>query len=517
MSSDDQTPSWTPGQLNPQWAGQVPAVEPAWAPDSPPPPPRQRLNSRGIAVVTVAALLLAAGGYAGWRLLGTTDKAKGAASPTPTVTPPLRGTSWTQTKMHPVTAPVAVGDSIVVYTADAGVLTLRIINPASGTTTWSAVASPSHITPGEPFEVAHKGSVVYFYAPVGQPRLGLAALNAVDVNTKKLAWSSPRPHSFADMPGLCSDGLALCVSAYTKGVTATRLRVTLADGVEKVISTQGGRALGDGVTDPGGRTPEYIQHVDDTTGRVVWKVPVAQLFGSPVSSDGGWNWDHYGSRYVGWTAATRSLSAPTASFANERTVGVDAATGARVWEKPGVYGCPVQGVLDNGNPIPVRCLVKGTITFHPGGNPTFVGLDVTMQGFNPRTGATTWSARLGNAPAALGIASANGLVRVGGHVFALTDASGHTKVLDLVTGKVTAPDATTPAWCLSGDVTWDWAYAPSFHGKKVKFVTQGLASPCSETRKSITAADGTLVGVGATAGGYFVWSSPDGLHGLKTT
>jgi hypothetical protein len=29
--------------------------------------------------------------------------------------------------------------------------------------------------------------------------------------------------------------------------------------------------------------------------------------------------------------------------------------------------------------------------------------------------------------------------------------------------------------------------------------------------------DGTLAGVGASAGGFFVWSSTDGLHGLKVS
>ncbi|MDQ1683178.1 MAG: hypothetical protein QOH99_1719 [Frankiaceae bacterium] len=467
--------------------------------------------------MSMAALLLAAGGYAAWQVLGKTSKAKPAATPTKSATPPVRAAGWAQPKVHPVTAPVAIGNAIVVYTADSGVLTLRILNPANGATTWSAVATPSHNTPGEPFEVAHKGNAVYFYAPAGEARLGLATLKAVDVSTKKLLWSSKKQHSFADMPRLCSDRLALCVSAYTSGVKATRLRVTLTNGAEKVVSTQGGRALGSGITDTGSRAPEYVEHIDDTTGRIVWKADVATLFGSAVSSDGGWDWDPYGSVYVGWIAAKRNLTAPTATFDKEQTIGVDAATGKRVWKKPGVYGCPVQGLLDNGKPIPVRCLVKGTVTFHPGDNPTFVGLDVTMQGFNPVTGATTWSAKLGNAPAALGIASANGLVRVSGHVFALADAAGHTKVLDLATGKISAPDTKTAAWCLSSDATWDWAYAPTFQGKKVKFLTQGLATPCSETRKAMAPTDGTLAGVGASAGGFFVWSSTDGLHGLKVS
>ena len=520
MSSDDQPPKWDPAWGQSQFAEHAtdaPTVQVQALPTDSGPPKRPALTTRGVAVVAVAVLLLGAGGYTGWHLLTKTGGANPVVTPTTTPKVPAALAAWAQSKIHPVTPPVSIGDKIVVYTAESGVLTLRIINPTTGATVWSAVASPSRSTAGEPFVVAHKANVAYYYAPSGNPKLRGAALNAIDVTTTKSPWTSKRPaHAFIEMPSLCADGLGLCVSA-AGGATTSRLRISLTDGSEKVLSAEGGRTLGTGVTDPGGRSPEYIEHLDDATGKVAWKVPVNDLAGSPVSSDGGWDWDQYGNVYVGWLAATQTPSAQTVSFANEQSFGVNAATGARLWKLPGMYGCPVQGLLDNGKPIPVRCLIGGTATMHTDGSPpTFKGLDVTMQGFNPKTGATTWTAHLGNLPAALGI-STNGVVRVGGHVFALTDGAGHTKVIDLATGKVTAADTTTPAWCLSADATWDWAYAPIFHGHASKYATNGLAAPCSETKKAIPASDGTDAGIGATAGGYFVWSAADGLHGLKVT
>ena len=518
MSSDDQPPKWDPAWGQSQFAEhstEAPTVQVPALPSDSRPPKRSTLTTRGVAVVGVAVLLLGAGGYTGWRLLTKTGGANPVVTPTTTAKPPTALANWDQTKIRPVTPPVAIADKIVVYTAEKGVLTLRIINPTTGATVWSAVASPSRSTAGETFVVAHKANVAYYYAPSGDPKLGVAVLNAIDVTTTKSPWTSKRPaHAFGEMPTLCSDGLSLCMSTVG-GATGSRMRIALSDGSEKVLSKEGGRTLGTGVTDPGGRKPEYIEHIDDVTGKVAWKVPVNDLVGSPVSSDGGWDWDSYGDVYVGWLAATRSLSALTVSFANEQSVGISASTGKRLWKLPGMYGCPVQGLLDNGKPIPVRCLVAGTATMHADGSaPTFKGLDVTMQGFNPRTGGTTWTAHVGNMPAALGI-STNGVVRVGAHVFALTDAAGHTKVIDLSNGKVTAADTTTAAWCLSADATWDWAYAPTFNGHKTKYATNGLAAPCSETKKVSPATDGTDAGVGATAGGYFVWSATDGLHGLK--
>ncbi|MDQ1714552.1 MAG: hypothetical protein QOC60_497, partial [Frankiaceae bacterium] len=39
--------------------------------------------------MSMAALLLAAGGYAAWQVLGKTSKAKPAATPTKSATPPV--------------------------------------------------------------------------------------------------------------------------------------------------------------------------------------------------------------------------------------------------------------------------------------------------------------------------------------------------------------------------------------------------------------------------------------------
>ena len=60
-------------------------------------------------------------------------------------------------------------------------------------------------------------------------------------------------------------------------------------------------------------------------------------------------------------------------------------------------------------------------------------LDVTVQGFDVHTGATTWSDHLGNSPAAVGF-GADTIVRLSADVFSLNDFVGHTTAINMRTG-----------------------------------------------------------------------------------
>jgi hypothetical protein len=46
-------------------------------------------------------------------------------------------------------------------------------------------------------------------------------------------------------------------------------------------------------------------------------------------------------------------------------------------------------------------------------------------------------------------------------------------------------------------------------------VAGGLIAACTATGAAGAPADGTESGLGASAGGYFVWSSKDGVHGFR--
>jgi len=440
-----------------------------------------------------------------------------ASSPTPTPTPTtnakITATGWDDTTVHPVTTPVAIGNVVAVYTADGGQLTMRAIDPASGATLWSHPASTAQSTPGATFAIAYLGNVVFFYVTAADPTLHLAEIAAVDAVTGKQQWVTDQPISYADMPALCSDKAALCDSAYAANDQSQEIRTNLATGAQSLLSSSAGRSLGTGLWDAGVRTPEYIEHLDDVTGRLVWKDAVDPLFGTPVSSDDGWNWDTYGDVYVGWLGGTRSATSHTITLNGDETVGIRASDGVRLWRHPGLYGCPIQGLTDAaGQPFAVRCIATGSVTFDAaGGSPTSSRVDVTVQGFDVHTGATLWSDHLGNAPGALGIGS-DKFVRLTGEVFAVTNAAGHTTTINLKTGATSTPAAGATGWCVQDDGTFTIDGVAQADGSPVDYSASGLVAPCTPTGASAPAADGSSTGDGATAGGYFVWASKDGLH-----
>jgi PQQ-like domain len=488
------------------------------------------VGTRGLMAVVLT--IVAGAGYAAWRELhksgGTTHaavKAVGLPAPTKSAPKPTPSASavakpsvaqWDDTSVHPVTAPVTVAGRVIVYTVDAGQLTLRALDPSSGATLWSRPVSVAQSTPGEPFDVAYLGTTVFSYAAAGDPAQHVAELVAFDAASGAQKWITEQPISYADMPKLCSDQAALCDSAYVAANQSQEIRTDLATGMQSLLSSNAGRSLGVGVWDAGVRQPEYIEHLNDTTGAVVWKDNVRQLFGSPVTSDYGWNWDSYGDVYVGWLSTVPSnTGSRTLALGGQQTVGIRASDGKRLWVQPGLYGCPAQALTDAGQPFAVRCVIKGTATFDPsGGDPTTSGLDVTIQGFDVHTGRTLWSDHIGNAPGALGLGSQSA-VRMNGEVFALTDATGNTKLINLKTGAITATAVGAAGWCIQNS-TYNLDGINQQNGTPIDFASGGLIAPCTPSGAPSAAADGTSTGAGTATGGYFIWAAKDGLHGFRT-
>jgi hypothetical protein len=552
--------------MAPTWAAQTPPPPPPWQATSVLPangaPRRRSLSATAVAAVTAVALVVVCGGgYLVWQSTKTSSPAKAAppviaaaspsavsaspqipspsaastASPSPLAvasapasqppsSPTVPGvakassTGWDLTGLHPVTAPVLVGGRVVLYTADGGQLTLRGLDPSSGATIWALPASISASTPGQTFDVPVAGASVFYYAAAGDPADGTAVITAVNAATGEKQWATQVPLPYEGMPDLCSDNAALCTPVLGSDSTHTALvRTIITTGSQAVISTDAGRSVGVGVWDPDLRSPEYVEHINETTGALSWRDPVLALAGAPVSSDDGWNWDSYGDVYVGWlgVSASNPSAAGSVNLAAQRTFAVRASDGVRLWEGPGLYGCPTQGITDAGQPIAVRCVGTGTLTYTAAGgdNPTITGLDVTIQGFNAHTGATLWSDHLGNAPSAVGAGTKN-LVRMSGDVFAFTTAAGRTSLLNLKTGAVSLPRAGVNGWCLQQG-TYNLTAETEQDGTPIGLPTGDLIAPCTPVGATAAPTEGSFTGAGATAAGYFIWASTDGVHAFK--
>jgi len=75
---------------------------------------------------------------------------------------------------------------------------------------------------------------------------------------------------------------------------------------------------------------------------------------------------------------------------------LDLETGEVRWQGEGYAPCP-----QTLNHVAVRCHASGTQTVTPEGELTYSGLDLTLEGFDPETGRTTWEVPLAGDEAAL--------------------------------------------------------------------------------------------------------------------
>src|SRR5205085_11358022 len=107
------------------------------------------------------------------------------------------------------TQPAAVGDRFVVYAARRGLLQVVALDARTGSTAWSAAATPSQIAPGEPPVLTVIGGDVFY---LGRRGGSLAELVARNVATGQVRWRSPLG-AFTTWPGVCPDQTtAICLS-----------------------------------------------------------------------------------------------------------------------------------------------------------------------------------------------------------------------------------------------------------------------------------------------------------------
>src|SRR5258705_1791241 len=109
-------------------------------------------------------------------------------------------------------------------------------------------------------------------------------------------------------------------------------------------------------------------------------------------------------------------------------------------------GCWPSSATSRGNDAhAVRCRQRGIATTSRDGPGSFDGLDVTVEGFEPKTGKTTWSIPMGPAKALVDdhvhreVAGKSKIV--------LTGPNGPI-VFDYAAGSVTAPSAGASYWCM---------------------------------------------------------------------
>lgn len=164
---------------------------------------------------------------------------------------------------------------------------------------------------------------------------------------------------------------------------------------------------------------------------------------------------------------------------------------------------------------PVRCRERGIATSQQGQPTSFERLDVTIEGFDPATGATTWSVPMGPA-ASLADSKAN--LPIAGPTQVVVNRAGGPIVLDYATGAVTPARAGATFWC-KADTRYELARGYIGRDRKQHFDRPGgpLAVTCDALGRQVDALPslGATIAAGAHVGSYIVVATPNGYIGFQ--
>jgi outer membrane protein assembly factor BamB len=332
-----------------------------------------------------------------------------------------------------------------------------------GKVAWVRPASTSAVTPGIPWELNPIGDTVFYLRAAGSDLR--ARLVAADAATGRDRWVS-QPAIFDQQPEACIEGQPATVCALQRAgdnVDSALRAYRVRDGAPATGPQlpEGARWIGARLAELGGRDPERLAAYD-ARGRQQWTRPLAQTFGTGTSTDYGWDFNRYDrlDAIVGVVGVIQpdQTGYPRSIRLDSSVSGaVRASTGARLWQAPhtaaycdATLEVPQTGAPDSPMP-PVRCRYTGSLSFAgPDAPPVPHGAHATVEGFDVRTGRTTWSWDAGTGGGLVDYQHPP--VRTGQTGILLPNRSGRRYVLDLRTGAARPVAADAVGWCaVSGE------------------------------------------------------------------
>ena len=159
---------------------------------------------------------------------------------------------------------------------------------------------------------------------------------------------------------------------------------------------------------------------------------------------------------------------------------------------------------------PVTCQYKGIVHVSATSTkpPSLRGVTLTLAGFDPATGSTTWSVPVGNVRA---LTSGNGVQFIDSDHVVVESTSGRTLSLDTATGSAAPLAPHQRLWCEKTPTYTVTASKGNPAGGRRTGET--LYAPCTAhgaTVDGLPPSDPSTIGV--TVNGVFVWPSPNGVQ-----
>jgi hypothetical protein len=398
--------------------------------------------------------------------------------------------------------PVAGEGAGVAVTVDSSHnLHLVGVAPGSGRVVWSKPFSESLIDPNFPPGLSPLGNDVIDLVPVVKAANPLVDVEAVNMTTGAVAWRGPQDVLVGDVPSPCAHMTEFCVTVYNKDGSSTTVVLSPADG--NVVGLLKGAANGLDVdlyeTDAKTPTIEALSG----SGTVEWTRTTNQIFG-------GTGYDPYVGIFTSYGSTEVATVPPpngdhSDGLDNATTVGLSLADGTTMWSLPGQYDC--DGSLGLLVP-PVNCVYKGVLakTKSNANESTYTGLQMSLQGFDPATGAVTW-----NVPVRDIDDLTNGNAEfVDDNSLLVQLANGTNAILDTSSGKTSAVPPGQVFWCIGGHsfkVNEDKTF-----NKAENRPEDDEYYPCTENGDTARTWPSTSPDqVGVTVDGEFMWATAHGL------
>lgn len=419
---------------------------------------------------------------------------------------------WVNTALHPVAQPIAVGPALLGIVVDGRRLLLIGIDPATGALLWQQAMSYGDATPAVAAAIVPLGEDRVAYLRPYPDDSDLAHLVVADARTGRDLAVSP-PHSFAAPPHPCANGKDVCAISHGNGAGREHpYRLVVA----KDDYRQDGDALLLGVRalevpdllDVGDRPGDTLGWLRD--GKIQWRTPVSAALPPAFSSGNGWVWQRFADQQVLVGSVFGPVSSDGGGYRRDlppssATAGLSERTGEVLWRDTGstLYcrvGAPQRAV---------RCRWRGTVAIASGGGPSLAGLQVTVEGFDPATGKTTWEAPLGAAESL--VTGRAPIVLAGATEVVVTGADGPV-VLDTNTGALRPPVPGATYWCMTAA---DWRSASG--ARRADGIASSIAAVCDEHGRPSTGLPGpeATIAAGARIGDRVVVAASRGYVGFK--
>lgn len=367
--------------------------------------------------------------------------------------------AWRLSGLEPVGQPIAVAGQVVLYVTDKKHLYLMAVDPAKGAVRWKHEAALSGIPGGISMSPSAVGQrVTYLRGSAKDDHF--AEIVVADARTGADVAVSPE-RMVAEPPRSCHDETAVCASTSDGSSAYSLHQLQIANGRFLPDSSSGspvaGREVGpDGLTQLYSVSPETVALAPG--GNILWRLPVSMGFPPGFSHSHGWAWHSFQDHRILVGSLGSSPGGTAAGWRSDlgrrfATAGLDQSTGAVLWRETGTWvGCT--GALlwavapDVGQyQAAVRCRYTGVqVATIRAGNValSYPQLDVAIEGFDPRSGHTTWALKAGNAPSLIG--SGRYPVRTGEVNVLIQTGTGST-LLDLRNGERTTPPTGSTYWC----------------------------------------------------------------------